>query len=206
MPTEDHDNQTRDYTMVKGDKSVAERIDEMKRLILSSFPSDVPQPLVDRLEVGKHESVVQPPKKCFFEPSTPEISSAPSDSPLYPPLSTSKPSACTNTQSTATHILCYYYCLSCTGLFLEMLSLNAVSQKDIIDSIPISSWKRSLILDLDEEDFEPSRVRVYFCQTKIQIVTECELRNTGHAESKFQNSSPISKIKSFGFWTALTIF
>ena len=86
MPTEDHDNQTRDYTMVKGDKSVAERIDEMKRLILSSFPSDVPQPLVDRLEVGKHESVVQPPKKCFFEPSTPEISSAPSDSPLYPSL------------------------------------------------------------------------------------------------------------------------
>ena len=37
-----------------------------------------------------------------------------------------------------------------------MLSLNAVSQKDIIDSTPISSWKRSLILDLDEEDFEPS--------------------------------------------------
>lgn len=156
MPTEDHDNQTRDYTMVKGDKSVGETIDEMKRLILRSFPSDVPQPLVDRLEVGKHELVVQPPKKCFFEPSIPEISSAPSDSPLYPPLSTSKPSTCTNTQSTATHILRYYYCLSCTGLFLEMLSLNAVSQKDIIDSTPISSWKRSLILDLNEEDFEPS--------------------------------------------------
>ena len=204
----------RDYTMVKADKSVAETIDEMKKLILSSFPSDVPQPLVDKLEfgyvepghglkgkkewivddddmqefwekyrgkkevtlwcysqrpshckeakrrskrsrskspvaksskpgssrydahiakmakvdeifqklndthgnkysaeqkrawahlieLGKHESVIQPPKKRFFQPSTPEISSAPSDSPSCSTSSTSKSSACTNTQSAA---------------------------------------------------------------------------------------------------------
>ena len=33
--------------------------------------------------------------------------------------------------------------------------MYAVSQKDIRDSTPISSWKHSLILDSDEEDFEP---------------------------------------------------
>ena len=33
--------------------------------------------------------------------------------------------------------------------------MYVVSQKDIRDSTPISSWKRSLILDSDEEDFEP---------------------------------------------------
>lgn len=49
------------------------------------------------IELGKHESVIQPPKKCFFQCSTPEILSASSDSPSHPPSS-----ACTNTQSAAT--------------------------------------------------------------------------------------------------------
>ena len=38
--------------MVKADHSVVETIDEMKKLILSSFPSDVPQQLADKLEFG----------------------------------------------------------------------------------------------------------------------------------------------------------
>ena len=41
----------RDYTMVKADHSVVETIDEMKKLLLSSFPSDVPL-LADKLEFG----------------------------------------------------------------------------------------------------------------------------------------------------------
>ena len=39
----------RDYTMVKADKSVAE---QLKKLFLSSFPSDIHQPLADKLEFG----------------------------------------------------------------------------------------------------------------------------------------------------------
>ena len=57
-----------------------------------------------------------------------------------------------------TLIQCYHYCLFCTGLSFwkcPRRKVYAVSQKDIRDSTPISSWKRSLILDSDEEDFEP---------------------------------------------------
>ena len=44
----------RDYIMVKADKTAAKAIgfNEMKRLILSSFPCDVPQPQIDKLEFG----------------------------------------------------------------------------------------------------------------------------------------------------------
>ena len=41
----------REYTMVKADKSVAKTID-MKQVILSSFPSDIPQPKANKLEFG----------------------------------------------------------------------------------------------------------------------------------------------------------
>ena len=36
-----------------------------------------------------------------------------------------------------------------------------------------------------------------FPPTEIQTFTECELQNTGHAESKFRNSGPISKNQKF---------
>ena len=50
------------------------------------------------IELGKHESVIQPPKKRFFQRFTTEILSASSDSPSHPPSS-----ACINTQSATKH-------------------------------------------------------------------------------------------------------
>ena len=55
-------------------------------------------------------------------------------------------------------------------------------------------------------EYKVSRGLCIFLPTEIQTVTECEVQNMGHAESKFRNPSPISKIKSFGLWTTLTVF
>ena len=47
-------NRKREYVMVKAEKTTAEVIggDEMKKLLLASFPADIPQPHVDKLEFG----------------------------------------------------------------------------------------------------------------------------------------------------------
>ena len=47
-------NKKKEYVMVKAEKTTTEVIgvDEMKKLILASFPADIPQPHADKLEFG----------------------------------------------------------------------------------------------------------------------------------------------------------